>query len=117
MCGFIECLAQIGQAAGEKGTSEDSKFRQILSLKAVHVLAFFILVYVGVEVTIGGELHLDSYNLVCVITDIFALKGWIVTFIIEIRGGGPSSGYISAGFFGGTTSIFQHPSRPSLTIF
>jgi fucose permease len=49
-------------------------------LKVVHLLALFILVYVGVEVTIGG---------------------WIVTFIIDVRGGGPSSGYISAGFFGG----------------
>lgn len=27
--------------------------------------------------------------------------GWIVTFIIDERGGGPNSGYISAGFFGG----------------
>ncbi|KAI0052068.1 MFS general substrate transporter [Auriscalpium vulgare] len=77
-----ECLAQIGQAAGELGESEDSKYSQIFRLKAVHLLAFFILVYVGVEVTIGG---------------------WIVTFIIHVRGGGPSSGYISAGFFGGLT--------------
>jgi fucose permease len=44
-----------GVAAGEKGTSEHSKFRQILSHKTVHLLAFFILVYVGVEVTIGGK--------------------------------------------------------------
>lgn len=51
-----------------------------MSQRAVHILAFFILVYVGVEVTIGG---------------------WIVTFIIQVRDGGPSSGYISAGFFGG----------------
>ncbi|THH16127.1 hypothetical protein EW146_g4461 [Bondarzewia mesenterica] len=29
--------------------------------------------------------------------------GWIVTFIINVRQGGPSSGYISAGFFGGLT--------------
>ena len=48
----------------------------------MHFLAFFILVYVGVEVTIGG---------------------WIVTYIIEERHGGPSSGYISSGFFGGLT--------------
>ncbi|KAF7977354.1 hypothetical protein HWV62_4157 [Athelia sp. TMB] len=75
-----DCLAQIGQAAQEQGTSTDSKIRQVLSLKAVHLLAFFILVYVGVEVTIGG---------------------WIVTFIRDVRGGGASSGYISAGFFGG----------------
>lgn len=75
-----ECLAQIGQDEGEKGTSNHSTFRQIMSQRAVHILAFFILVYVGVEVTIGG---------------------WIVTFIIQVRDGGPSSGYISAGFFGG----------------
>jgi len=74
------CLAQIGQPAGEKGTSQDSSFKQILGLKAVHLVAFFILFYVGVEVAIGG---------------------WIVTYVIDVRGGGPSSGYISAGFFGG----------------
>lgn len=51
---YPECLVQIGQEAGEKSNSDSSTFRQILSLKAVHVLAFFILVYVGVEVTIGG---------------------------------------------------------------
>lgn len=49
-----ECLAEVGEAAGETSTSEHSTFRQILSIKTVHLLAFFILVYVGVEVTIGG---------------------------------------------------------------
>ncbi|KAH7923445.1 MFS general substrate transporter [Leucogyrophana mollusca] len=78
--GQDECLAQIGQEPGEKDTSENSQFRQILGLKDVHLLAFFILVYVGVEVTVGG---------------------WMVTYIIDVRGGGPSSGYISSGFFGG----------------
>ena len=29
------------------------------------------------------------------------MGGWIVTYIINVRGGGPSSGYISSGFFGG----------------
>jgi hypothetical protein len=52
---LTECLTQIGQAAGEPGTSENGKMRQILSLKAVHLLAIFILVYVGVEVTIAGQ--------------------------------------------------------------
>ncbi|KAF9077556.1 major facilitator superfamily domain-containing protein [Rhodocollybia butyracea] len=75
-----DCLAQIGVEPGEKGTSEKSHFRQILSLKTVHLLAVFILVYVGVEVTVGG---------------------WIVTYILTVRGGGANSGYISAGFFGG----------------
>ncbi|KAK7039471.1 MFS domain-containing protein, partial [Favolaschia claudopus] len=77
-----ECMALVGEEApgGETSTSERSNFRQILSLKSVHVMALFILVYVGVEVTIGG---------------------WITTYIIDVRGGGPSAGYISSGFFGG----------------
>ncbi|KAF8439081.1 major facilitator superfamily domain-containing protein [Boletus edulis BED1] len=75
-----ECLAEIGYPAGEQSESENSHFRQIFALKDVHLLAMFILVYVGVEVTLGG---------------------WIVTYVIDVRGGGPSSGYISSGFFGG----------------
>ncbi|KAG7448657.1 MFS general substrate transporter [Guyanagaster necrorhizus] len=77
-----ECLAEIGHPPGEKGNNEHSSFRQILTLKTVHLLAFFILVYVGVEVTIGG---------------------WIVTYVIKLRNGGEFSGYISSGFFGGLT--------------
>ena len=46
----------------------------------MHILAVFSLVYVGVEVTIGG---------------------WIVSYVIDERGGGPDSGYISSGFFAG----------------
>ncbi|KAG8963352.1 hypothetical protein FRC03_003113 [Tulasnella sp. 419] len=60
----------------------ENKYKQIMSQKLVHYLAAFILVYVGTEVTIGG---------------------WIVTYLIEVRGGGPSSGYVSSGFFGGLT--------------
>ncbi|KAL4071424.1 major facilitator superfamily domain-containing protein [Scleroderma yunnanense] len=75
-----ECLTQIGLPPGEKGTSESSQIRQVFSLKVVHLLALFILVYVGVEVTTAG---------------------WTVTYIINIRGGGPSSGYISSGFYAG----------------
>ncbi|KAI5123263.1 hypothetical protein M0805_001352 [Coniferiporia weirii] len=77
-----ECLQEIGEAAGELGTSEDSKYKQILSQKVVHLLAFFSLVYVGIEITIGG---------------------WTVTYIINDRHGGASSGYVSTGFFGGLT--------------
>ncbi|KAL5641467.1 hypothetical protein ACGC1H_001822 [Rhizoctonia solani] len=57
-----------------------NKYKEIFSSRAVQLMAFFIWVYVGVEVTIGG---------------------WIVTFVIEERGGGTSAGYISSGFFGG----------------
>jgi len=75
-----ESLTLIGEAVGEKSTSDHSNFRQILSLRTVHLLSIFALLYVGVEVTIGG---------------------WITTYIIDVRGGGPSAGYISSGFFGG----------------
>lgn len=77
-----EAMAEAGEAAGEVGTEQASKYRQILGLKVVHFLALWSLIYVGVEVTLGG---------------------WIVTFIIRERQGGPSAGYISSGFFGGLT--------------
>jgi len=77
-----ECLQEIGQPVPEQTSNKDSNntFRQIFSHKTVQLLALYIFVYDGVEVTIGG---------------------WIVTFIIHERNGGPSSGYISSGFFGG----------------
>ncbi|KAF7341376.1 MFS domain-containing protein [Mycena venus] len=49
---------------------------------AVHLLPLFLFVYVGVEVTISG---------------------WIVSFMIAVRGGDPSAGYIPVGFNGGLT--------------
>ncbi|KAG8931616.1 hypothetical protein FRC02_002438 [Tulasnella sp. 418] len=60
----------------------ENKYKRIMSQKLVHYLGAFSLVYVGVEVTIGG---------------------WIVTFIMNVRKGGASSGYVSSGFFGGLT--------------
>jgi len=60
----------------------ESKFVQLLKNKTVHLLALFVMVYMGVEITI---------------------RGWIVTFMMIVRGGGPSSGYISTGFYGGLT--------------
>ncbi|TEB30490.1 MFS general substrate transporter [Coprinellus micaceus] len=77
------CLAEAGERVHSVVAGKESgKFRQIMSERTVHYLAFYALVYVGVEVTIGG---------------------WIVTYIIQERNGGPSSGYISSGFFGGLT--------------
>ncbi|KAG1763000.1 hypothetical protein EV702DRAFT_1221882 [Suillus placidus] len=64
----------------DNNTSDHSHLRQIVATKDVHLLAAFTLLYVGAEVTIGG---------------------WSVTYIFGVRGGGPSSGYISPGFFGG----------------
>ncbi|KAG8748890.1 hypothetical protein FRC12_013736 [Ceratobasidium sp. 428] len=67
--------------ANSANSSGQNKYKQIISSRGVQLTAFFIWVYVGAEVTTGG---------------------WIVTFVIEERGGGPSAGYISSGFFAGT---------------
>lgn len=77
---FDECMTRIGRPIQQKGPSTDSNLKQIFRIRAVHVLSVFVLIYVGVEVTMGG---------------------WIVSYIIDERNGGPSSGYISSGFFGG----------------
>ncbi|TBU31097.1 MFS general substrate transporter [Dichomitus squalens] len=77
------CLTEIGLASQlEEGSNEGSrsKYKQMMHLRGFHLMALFILVYVGTEVTLGG---------------------WIVTYVVDLRGGGPSSGYISSGFFGG----------------
>ena len=50
----LECHTEIGQASTAKNTTENSTFSQIIRSKTVHILAFFLLIYVGVEVTIGG---------------------------------------------------------------
>lgn len=34
---------------------DNSKYKQMFKLRALHLMAFFILIYVGVEVTIGGK--------------------------------------------------------------
>jgi fucose permease len=39
----------------ESNNSEHSKFKQIMNQKTVQLLALFGLVYVGTEVTIGGD--------------------------------------------------------------
>ncbi|KAH8079626.1 major facilitator superfamily domain-containing protein [Filobasidium floriforme] len=63
-----------------KALGSHTKFKRILSSPFIHLVAAFSLLYVGIEVTIGG---------------------WAVTFIVEARGGGDDSGYVSSGFFGG----------------
>ncbi|PPQ73193.1 hypothetical protein CVT26_014798 [Gymnopilus dilepis] len=78
-----DCMREAGETVVERTqTMEDNTFRQVMRTRVVHIFAVFILVYVGVEVTMGG---------------------WVVTYIIDVRGGGPSAGYISSGFFGGLT--------------
>jgi len=43
----LECLLEIGQHSEEAEASEHSAYRQILSIRAVHLMALFILIYVG----------------------------------------------------------------------
>ncbi|TEB09159.1 MFS general substrate transporter [Coprinellus micaceus] len=77
------CLLEGGENVHALAEGKDTgKLKQIISHKAVHFLGFFVMIYYGVEVTIGR---------------------WIVTYIIDERHGGPNSGYISSGFFGGLT--------------
>lgn len=59
-----------------------TKMKRILSMPIVWCLSAYILLYVGIEVSIGG---------------------WATSFLISERGGGTSSGYVSSGFFGGLT--------------
>ena len=67
--------------------------------KAVHLLALFLVLYIGIEVTIGGIICSPMLLLQEIL--ITVNQGWIVTFLMLVRGGGPSSGYVSTGFFGG----------------
>jgi hypothetical protein len=48
---WTEVYAESGQEAGEQGIARGNKYKQILGLKTVHTLAFFILIYVGTEVS------------------------------------------------------------------
>lgn len=77
----------------EKKGSEDGsicegaqKYLDLMRLKIVHIVALFIFVYSGVEVTLGA---------------------WSVSFLIDARGGGSSSGYVSSGFFGGSSFTYS----------
>ena len=52
-----------------------SVYKQISSLKAVHLKAFYILVYVGVEVAIGSY-PMYKYKVRCVVLK--GVIGWVV---------------------------------------
>ncbi|OXG26170.1 hypothetical protein C367_02932 [Cryptococcus neoformans Ze90-1] len=68
----------------EKKPKQDSasKMKRIMKTPVVHYMAFYMVIYVGVEVTIGG---------------------WATSFLIDERGGDDNAGYVSAGYFGGLT--------------
>lgn len=65
-----------------KPSGSANKMGRIIRDPVVLLVSFWAFIYVGTEITIGG---------------------WIVTFLREVRGAGPSAGYVSSGFFGGLT--------------
>ncbi|KAI0642587.1 MFS general substrate transporter [Trametes meyenii] len=75
-----EILEEEGESGATENAVDSNKYKQVLGLKEVHMLSMFSLIYVGVEVTMGG---------------------WSVTYILERRNGNSSTGYIASGFFGG----------------
>ncbi|KAG8818316.1 hypothetical protein FRC17_010878 [Serendipita sp. 399] len=91
--------------AAEKGT-----LARIFGNMTVQLMALFIFIYMGVEVAIGGtflfyySLLLRGDSLTRLATHSLSMGlGWTVKFLIDVRGGGPSSGYVSSGFWGGLT--------------
>ncbi|KAI0332814.1 MFS general substrate transporter [Cubamyces sp. BRFM 1775] len=75
-----DIMKEEGETTSDAEAVSSNKFRQMISNKDVHFLSFWALIYVGIEVTMGG---------------------WSVTYILEQRNGSSNSGYISSGFFGG----------------
>ena len=96
----LDIMVEAGYAAGEVDNTRENKYRQILGLKTVHLLSIWSLIYVGVEVTLGGKYSFTNRN-PPPRSDARGILGWIVTFIEQKRGGDASAGYISSGFFGG----------------
>lgn len=51
----VELRAETGEEPGEQeDTSSGSKYKQMMGLPAVHLLTIWTVIYVGVEVTLGG---------------------------------------------------------------
>ncbi|EUC57321.1 MFS general substrate transporter [Rhizoctonia solani AG-3 Rhs1AP] len=75
-----ELLGQIQSADVVEAEGKEKKYKQVFESWAIQIVAIFCLLYVGAETTLGG---------------------WIVTFVVEERGGHFSAGYISSGFYGG----------------
>lgn len=70
------------KATKPPASGSGSKMKRIGRSGTIYIMAFYILIYVGVEVGIGG---------------------WATSFLIDVRGGDNSAGYVSSGYFGGLT--------------
>lgn len=56
-------MAEEGETSSDSDGVSSNKFRQMIGNKDVHFLSFFALIYVGVEVTMGGEYYSKRQNL------------------------------------------------------
>ena len=56
-------MAEAGHAAAEVDNTRENKYKQIMGIRTVHLLSFFALIYVGVEVTLGGETVITPFKL------------------------------------------------------
>ena len=56
---WTACRRRAGEIVSDWVASEvlhDDKFGQLMRNKTVHLLALFLVMYIGVEVTIGGKI-------------------------------------------------------------
>ncbi|GAA5864112.1 hypothetical protein JCM8547_005138 [Rhodosporidiobolus lusitaniae] len=67
-----------GKVEKEKKGFRNSMFWQAIGNRTMPFMCLFIFQYVGSEVSMGG---------------------WIVTFLVDNRGGGPDSGYVASGYW------------------
>jgi fucose permease len=82
----VECLDQIELAPDEEETAKlhenhqagGNVFGKLMRLRAVHLLSFFVFVYVGVEVTLGGESESFYVSIESVSHAENAKDGWLL---------------------------------------
>ena len=87
------CLRRAGEIIPDKTAidedNDDDKFGQLMRNKTVHLLALFLMVYIGVEVTIGGiYIYISSTTFVRLINfknrmdcDILDDRSWRWAFV------------------------------------
>ena len=63
-------MAEAGHAAAEVDNTRENKYKQIMGIRTVHLLSFFALIYVGVEVTLGGKAVMVVFKLIILILNL-----------------------------------------------
>ena len=68
------CLRQAGEIIPDKTVNdevdESNKFSQLMKNKTVHLLAAFLMVYIGAEITIGGINFRPNYYMIDCFTQV-----------------------------------------------